>query len=225
MKLLDAVPRAGRRRAERGRGCARRDRRRRGAARDAGRESLRRRRSRPARRRKASGAASTPRSSSRCPTGGGAPLTSTAAASSTAIATTLSPSRLRPTPGGVSPRSSRGRTNVWWNPPQASATQTSPIFTSSVWPYEVVQRSDSSGRRWIDDERPGDDEHPDQERPRCARSGETPRGGDPARAARRRPRGSGRRRPRASPSTRCTQSAISVSAVEFGSVPWCPESG
>ncbi len=46
-------------------------------------------------------------------TGGGEPFTSTAAASRIAIATALSPSRLRPTPRARCPRSSRGRTNVW----------------------------------------------------------------------------------------------------------------
>ena len=101
---------------------------------------------------------------------------------------------------------------MWWNPPQASATQTSPIFTSSVLPYDVVQRSESSGSRWIDTNVPAARSTPIRNDRDAARSGETPRGADPARAARRRPRGSGRRRPRASPSTRCTQSAISVSA-------------
>ena len=150
VKLLDPPLERLRRRAERGRACARRDRRRRGAVRDAGRESPRRPRSRPARRRKLAARRRRRARRAGVSTGGGAPLTSTAAANSTASATTLSPSRLRPTPGGVSPRSSRGRTNMWWIPPQASATQTSPILTSSVFPYEVVQRSESSGRRWID---------------------------------------------------------------------------
>ena len=109
------APPAPGRRAGRGQASARRGRRRPGAVRDAGRGSPRRRRSRPARRGTLDDQRPDARTAPDVPvsTGGGLPFTRTAAARSTAIATALSPSRLRPTPDGVWPRSRRGRTTRW----------------------------------------------------------------------------------------------------------------
>src|SRR5205085_11215932 len=65
--------------------------------------------------------------------GGGFESTRTAAARRTAIATVLSPARLRGRRVRMppSPRSSAGRATKWWTAPHDRATQTSPSLTSS----------------------------------------------------------------------------------------------
>ena len=72
---------------------------------------------------------------------GGFESTSTAAASSTAIATALSPSRLRESRATTESLSMRGAARKWCTAPQVSASATSESLTSSTWPYPVVQRS------------------------------------------------------------------------------------
>src|SRR5581483_4273281 len=66
--------------------------------------------------------------------GGGAELTRSAAASRTASATDDSPSRLRRSVPGASPRASGGRTRKWCAAPQPSATVTTASLTSSSRP-------------------------------------------------------------------------------------------
>src|SRR2546423_1389787 len=67
---------------------------------------------------------------------GGLGLTSTAAGSSTAIPTMLSPSRLPRRRPRTPPPSlvTAGTATSLCTPPQASASETRPIFTSSTWP-------------------------------------------------------------------------------------------
>ena len=112
--LYPALELGGRRAAPR-RACARCRRRQARGARDGARGSRPHRRSRPASRVQGSpGQGCSARVTDRVPpagsAGGGRSLTSTAATSSTSIATMLSPIRLRRSAPGVSPRSSRGRT-------------------------------------------------------------------------------------------------------------------
>ena len=140
------------------------------------------------------------------------------------MATALSPRRLRPTPGVRSPRSSRGRTKVWWMPPQASATSTRPILTSRICPYDVVQRSETTGRRSIATIVPAITSTATS--PTAIR--------EKRRKAVRRRSGASGQTTTASVSTppthsiavtRCTQSATSPTSDAFGSVAWWPESG
>ena len=103
--------------------------------------------------------------------GGGFESTSTAAASSTAIPTEASPSRLRESLfASGCPRSTSGRPNMWCTPPHASATETSDSFTSRTCPY--VLRPEVRELRQAEDAEvhAGGDEQRDQHRrqPRVA---------------------------------------------------------
>src|SRR5439155_221004 len=83
--------------------------------------------------------------------GGGFESTSIAATSSTAIATALSPARLRGRRARIrpSPRSTAGRATSLCSPPHASATQTRPSLTSSTRPEANPRPRRSAGQRRI----------------------------------------------------------------------------